>query len=338
MWGGLAITIVIIFDLAIAISKSDTSTAAYHFIYVNCLLIWFAMLIQVDQCSIGLYGGHSRILSEQHLGMQYISTRFIHCKYSLHATCYILPPVLSVLVSASLLQVHYTWCLTRSLPDGSRHVDSFLKYVALGDLLCYAAVLGFLAVMLFDSHAVSGHKYASRVHVSGVVILTVCVLLMHIQCWLSLTAFCSTNKVQNAVQDLKAYEFMEVVYGIFLVVFVILFVVQAPFAIQFEYCVMACFMILSVANLLTQFRILEIQSQSTSLNGQKINNKTSINALGFDSMRIIGASHDNYDNYEDHNDYNAHAVDIGSKVQTDFFILAGVLTIPSVTMLYLSLL
>ena len=67
MWGGLAITIVTIFDLAIAISKSDTTTAAYHFIYVNGLLLWFAMLIQVDQCSIG----HSRILSEQHWGMQY---------------------------------------------------------------------------------------------------------------------------------------------------------------------------------------------------------------------------------------------------------------------------
>ena len=289
------------------------------------------MLIQADQCSIGLSGGHSWVLSEQHWGMQYISTRFIHCKYSLHATCYILPPVLSVLVSASLLQVHYTWCLTRSLPGGSRQLGSFLKYVAFGDLLCYSAVLGFLIVMLFDSHAVSGQKYSSKVHVSGVVILTVCVLLMHIQCWLSLTAFCSTNKVQDAVQDLKAYEFMEVIYGIFLVVFVTLFLVQAPFAIQFEYCVMACFIILSVANLLTQFRILEIKSQPTSSSDQKINSNSIINALGVDSMRKIGSSHGNNGNHG-HDGYD------DSKVQTKFFILAVGLTIPSVTLIYLSLL
>ena len=226
-------------------------------------------------------------------------------------------------------------------------------------------------MILFDSHAVSEHKYSSTLHVLGVTILTVCALLLHIQCWLGLTAFCSINKVQNAAHDLRTYELMEAVYGIFVVVFMALFVLQAPFAIQFEYSVMTCFVILSVTNLLTQFRILEIHSQSTSVDDQGIKNTTfddlrsdavsvnnwGVEGMGFKDMRFegigvkgigfegigfegIGVEGIGFEGIDmssaTHGDFDNYAVDY--EVPREFYILAAGLTILSSTILYLSML
>lgn len=192
------------------------------FLLGNVTLVTLSILLIFGPCNAGKFD------SENSLGLEYISTKLLRCKYSDYAACYILPPTILVNVALIIVQIHHTACLLG-------HHSSYC------DVFCYLSVLGFCAVILFDSQRVSVRIHQEYCHVLGVVLLTVSALVLH---WLCL----------DTLKNYETYTYIEYIYAICLIAFIVLFAMNVPAAIQIEYLILVVFYILSIINLTIQFR------------------------------------------------------------------------------------
>lgn len=170
------------------------------------------------------------IVAESSMGMQFISTKILHAKYSTDAICVVIPALLLIVVTVMIIQHHFTLTVLRQC-------DHFLS-----DIFCYIAVLGWMVVVLFDSQPMSGHPHQGHIHITGVVLLTIGDAMLH--------AFTIVSSQQNSTDEIEHfYSISELVYLLFLIAFMFLFTIHHPGAIPVEYGVLVCFFILSGINL-----------------------------------------------------------------------------------------
>lgn len=171
------------------------------------------------------------ISSDSSLGMEFISTKILHAKYSTELPCVAIPTLLLMNVTVMIIQHHVTLTVLRKF-------DNYLS-----DIFCYMSVLGWVVVVLFDSQRVSEHPSQGHIHIVGVAMLTVGDAMLH-----AFTILASQMNSKGPSTE-QFYSVIELVYLVCLITFMILFAIHSPGAIQVEYAVLVLFFILSCMNL-----------------------------------------------------------------------------------------
>jgi hypothetical protein len=215
----------------------ELRSIAYCFLLGNLTLAIFSVMLTFGPCNAGKFE------SDSSYGLEFISTKLLRCKYSDYVSCYILPPVILINVALVLVQCHHTACIMG-------HQSSYC------DASCYISVLGFSLVVLFDSQRVSEKARLDIYHVTGVGFLTVAALVLH---WLCL----------DNLHKFNTYAYIEYVYACCLVLFISLFAMNVPAAIQIEYIILCVFFLLNSINLTLQFGVLDKHQVNFTMTDEK---------------------------------------------------------------------
>lgn len=225
--------------------NSHAKTVIAHVVSNIAFMVSALLVLSSDYCNDQNIGG------DLFLGMKFISTKLLQCKYSVKPECYVLPPLLVVIVSVMTMQLQYGLYIMRCP----------VMYIA--TLLSYMSILGFGSVVLFDSMTVSSRQKREFWHASGVVVLCTSSWLYHWMTWRS----CRSNPgVRVFMATLESLRLIEYLYFLCLVMFVSLFLAQNQIAIQIEYAVLVLFSILSILNLWIQHQVyLCIESKNMRL-------------------------------------------------------------------------
>lgn len=194
----------------------------------TCAHVTF-VLLAIPLLTTETCNDHS-ISSESSLGLQYISTRLLYAKFSDRLYCVLLPVMLMINVTVLVIQHHFTIVVLREC-----------DYLLI-DVLCYIAVLGWIVVLLFDSQPVSGHLHQGHIHIVGVAMIALGDAMLHAFVIMSI-------HIERLVQPRNGYVALQVAYTMCLTVFMILFAMHEPGAIQIEYAVLFMFLLLSCTNL-----------------------------------------------------------------------------------------
>jgi hypothetical protein len=249
----VAVTAVLFLALVAALvmlvlaSRTDLREHINVFIALHATFMVFATLLTADsQCDEKQIHNY-----DEHYEMQFISTKMLQAKYSRRLECNLLPPLVNMNTAVLIVQVHVTLSvLARDAPE--RYMQDHMY-----DLLCYLGVLGFSAVMVFDSQNVTGLENRTHVHLMGVALVVVAVCVMH--------GLALIGGYIIALSLLSyVYVGFVVLYSVAMLVFMILFVLEEPFAVQSEYAVLLLFFTLSACNLLTLARVVELQRAATA--------------------------------------------------------------------------
>ena len=244
-----------ILDLAPALGLTDAVKLRDHinvFIALHATFAVFGALLTGDsQCDEKVIHNY-----DEHYNMQFISTKMLQAKYSRRLECNLLPPLVNMNTAALIVQVHVTLCvLARGAPDGYMHGH-------MHDVLCYLAVLGFSAVMVFDSQNVTGRADRTHVHLMGVALVVVSMGVMH---GLALVGAYMIHLFS------RVYLGFVGLYAVSMLVFMILFVAEQPFAVQSEYAVLVLFFTLSACNLFMLARVVELEPRALAEHKQALN-------------------------------------------------------------------
>jgi len=182
-----------------------------------------------------------RFESIESLKIQFISTRLLHSKYSDNIFCSIIPPAITVNVLFIVIQLHHTIYLLYTYHQ---------TLYSLCDALAWVAVLGWIAVMLFDSQTISDREPRQHVHALGVVLLTIGLLALH---YISIFGSTRVTRISSSFPHLhRIYKIVEVVYLIVSIVFFVLFLTGMLAAIVLEYFVFLIVVVLGLLNLTLQ--------------------------------------------------------------------------------------
>ena len=226
-----------LFLVAEGLIRHRRQTFTVAFVAANAALLGEAALtVSFSYCN------DKHIEGDKFMGMKFISTRLLQCKYSDKPECFILPPMLILTVMVVTIQLHYTLHIVR-FPE-----------TYLVNLLCYLQVLGFSGVVLFDSMTVSAKNPREAWHAGGVVVLCLSSWVLHWITW----EYIRTNLLQSdsaLATVLETLHSSEYVYFVCLVLFLGLFLAQSQLAITVEYAVLFFFLLLSMLNLWIQHQV-----------------------------------------------------------------------------------
>lgn len=212
--------------------NSHAKTVIAHVVSNIAFMVSALLVLSSDYCNDQNIGG------DLFLGMKFISTKLLQCKYSVKPECYVLPPLLVVFVSVMTMQLQYGLYIMRCP----------VMYVV--NLMSYMSVFGFSSVVLFDSMTVSSRQKREALHITGVVLLCMSSWLFHWTTW-----YFGRKSMQEGIifrKEMDSLKGLDYIYLLCLVIFVVLFVAQIPAAIQVEYAVLVFFTVLSLLNLWIQ--------------------------------------------------------------------------------------
>lgn len=174
---------------------------------------------------------NEQIKTENVHGMRFISSKLLQAKYSPLPECYILPPMITANVCVLLVQTHLS-------------VTMYTIDRTVNDVACYAAAIGMVSVILFDSQTVSGKDPRTHMHLIGVVFLTLGILTLHV----SVLVAHHTARYDQ-LEAPSVYGCIEVLYVSAMIAFFATFLLEMDAAVPLEYMVLGCFELLSILNL-----------------------------------------------------------------------------------------
>lgn len=223
--------------LCVFMAHIDLKGIAISFLFMNvsfiCLMLAMVFNSVCDE---------KKFDSTDSLNIQFISTRMLQCKYSPNISCLVLPPAIAVNVTILIIQLHHTTCL---LGTHNR---------TMCDAFAYIAVLGWVAIMLFDSQRVSDRESREHVHALGVVLLSIGLFALH---YISIFSSSKNRQMAGAANGSfshihSAYKAVEALYLVLSCVFFFLFLTGLVQAIIIEYFVFVVVVVLSFLNLAIQ--------------------------------------------------------------------------------------